>query len=213
MASRGATGMRLDLDRVPVSESDLTHAEILLSESQERMLLVTRRDRQDEVSRVFERWGVESAEIGEVTDDGLARLFAAGKEVVSMPIPALIEDAPVYRRPVKVPKDLSARQAAPEVPEPDDPAAALTGLLDTPELGCKSWIWRQYDHTVRTNTVTGPGGDAAVLVLKGTPSGLALTSDVNPAYCGLEPVERRPPGGGRGGAQSGLCRGRAGGVD
>ncbi len=187
MADRGAAGFRLDLDRVPLREPALTPYEIMLSESQERMLLVAKRGRQEEIVRIFERWGLEIAEIGEVTGDGVAHIVAGGREVAAMPIAPLTKNAPMYRRPVKVPADLTARQAAPEVPEPDDPADALKRLLDTPELGCKSWIWRQYDHTVRTNTVTGPGGDAAVLLLKGTPAGLALTSDVNPVYCGLDP--------------------------
>ncbi len=188
MADRGGTGFRIDLDRVPRRERGLIPYEVMLSESQERMLLVAHRGRQDEVARVFERWGLEVAEIGEVTGDGLARVVAGGREVVEMPISPLARNAPMYRRPVQVPADLEARQAPPEVPVPDDPAAALERLLGTPELGSKSWIWRQYDHTVRTNTLVGPGGDAAVLVLKGTPSGLALTSDVNPVYCGLDPA-------------------------
>ncbi len=187
MAERGATGFRLDLDRVPLREPGLTPYEIMLSESQERMLLVAKRGRQEEVARIFERWGLEVAEIGEVTGDGLAQIVLGKREVANLPVVQLTSNAPMYRRPVEVPKDLGARQAAPEVPEPDDPAAALSRLLDTPELGCKSWIWHQYDHTVRTNTVAGPGGDAAVLVLKGTPSGLALASDVNPVYCSLDP--------------------------
>ncbi len=187
MADRGAAGFRLDLDRVPLRETGLTPYEIMLSESQERMLLVAKRGRQEEIVKIFQRWGLEVSEVGEVTDDGLARIVSGGREVATMPIAPPTKNAPMYRRPVKPPGDLAARQAVPEVPEADDPADALKRLLDTPELGCKSWIWRQYDHTVRTNTVTGPGGDAAVLLLKGTPSGLALTSDVNPVYCSLDP--------------------------
>ncbi len=187
MADRGTAGFRLDLDRVPLREPGLTPYEIMLSESQERMLLVAKRGRQEEVAKIFERWGLEVAEIGEVTGDGLAHIVSSGQEVATLPIAPLTKNAPIYRRPVKVPAGLAARQFAPEVPDPDDPADALKRLLDTPELGCKSWIWHQYDHTVRTNTLAGPGGDAAVLLLKGTPSGLALTSDVNPVYCSLDP--------------------------
>ncbi len=187
MADRGAAGFRLDLDHVPLREPGLTPYEIMLSESQERMLLVAKRGRQEEIVKIFQRWGLEVAEVGEVTGDGVAHIISGKREVATMPIAPLTKNAPMYRRPVKPPGDLAARQAAPEVPEPDDPADALVRLLDTPELGCKSWIWRQYDHTVRTNTVTGPGGDAAVLLLKGTPAGLALTSDVNPVYCSLDP--------------------------
>jgi len=188
MASRGGSGVRLDLDRVPLRADGLAAYEIALSETQERMLLAVRRDRQPELLRVFERWGVEVAEVGEATDGDEASVIFGGEEVARLPILPLIEDAPMYRRPVEAPKDLAARQAPPEVPEPGDLAVALEGMLATPELGSKSWIWRQYDHTVRTNTVVGPGGDAAVLLLKGTPSGLAMTSDVNPVYCGLDPA-------------------------
>ena len=187
MADRGGVGFRLDLDHVPLREPGLTPYEIMLSESQERMLLVAKRGREGEIVNIFERWGLEVAEIGEVSDDGIARISAGGEDVATMPIAPLGKNAPMYRRPVKVPKDLAKKQAAPEVPEPDDPASCLKRMLDTPELGSKSWIWRQYDHTVRTNTVAGPGGDAAVLLLKGTPGGLALTSDVNPVYCSLDP--------------------------
>ncbi len=188
MADRGGVGFRLNLDRVPLREPNLSPYEIMLSESQERMLLVAHRGRQEEVVKIFERWGLEVAEIGEITSDGRAQILAGGEEVASMPISPLAANAPMYRRPVAVPSDLAARQEPPEVPEPSDPGTVLERLLDTPELGCKSWIWRQYDHTVRTNTVIGPGGDAAVLVLKGSTGGLGLTSDVNPVYCSLDPA-------------------------
>ncbi len=186
MAPRG-TGLRLDLDRVPLSEADLAPAEILGSDSRERMVMVIERRRRREVARVFDRWGLTAVELGEVTGDGLARLAVDGREVASLPIADLIKKSPLVRRPVAVPKDLAERQRLPEVPVPDDPGEALKRLLDTPELGSKAWIWRRFDHTVRTNTVAGPGGDAAVLLLKGTPSGLALTCDVNPVYCALDP--------------------------
>jgi phosphoribosylformylglycinamidine synthase subunit PurL len=105
----------------------------------------------------------------------------------SLPIAPLTDDAPLYERPCAEPRDLAERRAAPDVPPAEDPTAALEQLLATPDLASKEWIWRQYDHTVRTSTVQGPGGDAAVLLLKGTPSGLALTADVNPVYCALDP--------------------------
>nr|XP_061797921.1 phosphoribosylformylglycinamidine synthase subunit PurL-like [Nerophis lumbriciformis] len=194
MAGRGGTGVRMDLDRVPLREQGLGSYEIMLSESQERMLLVAEQGRQHEVAQVFERWGLEVSEIGEVTGDGRARIFHRGSEVADMPIEPISEAGPEYRRPVREPADLAARQARPEVPQASDPGGSLKALLGTPELGSKEWIWRQYDHTVRTNTVIGPGGDAAVLLLKGTPAGLALTSDVNPVYCSLDPR--------RGGAQA-----------
>jgi len=187
MAGRGGTGIHLDLDRVPLREPGLTPYEMMLSESQERMVIVARRGQEEKVARVFRRWGLEVSHIGEVTGDGRARLSWHGSTVADMPIAPLTDQAPVYRRPAAPPADLAARQADPEVPQPKDPGAALTALLTTPELASKEWIWRQYDHSVRTNTVVGPGGDAAVLLLKGPPAGLALTCDVNPVYCWLDP--------------------------
>ncbi len=194
MAGRGGTGIRLDLDRVPLREPGLTPYEMMLSESQERMVVVAQRGREEALVRIFERWGLEVAKIGEVTGDGRAVLSWRGETVADMPVRPLTEEAPVYRRPAAEPADLAARQRPPEVPPPGDLRAALERLLATPELASKEWIWRQYDTSVRTNTVAGPGGDAAVLLLKGTPAGLALTSDVNPVYCALDPR--------RGGAQA-----------
>ncbi len=187
MAARGGLGFRLDLDRVPLREPGLSAYEMMLSESQERMVIVAQRGREEEVARVFRRWGLEVATIGELAREPQAEVRLRGKLVATMPIAPLTDDAPVYQRPVAEPADLARRWQAPAVPEPEDPTAALERLLATPELGSKEWIWRQYDHSVRTNTVAGPGGDAAVLLLKGTPNGLALTSDVNPVYCGLDP--------------------------
>jgi phosphoribosylformylglycinamidine synthase subunit PurL len=194
MAGRGGTGLRLDLDRVPLREPGLTPYEMMLSESQERMVLVAKRGREEELVKVFRRWGLEVAPIGEVTDTGRAVLVWKGDVVADIPIRPLTEEAPVYRRPVAEPADLAERWRAPEVPQPADPRQDLERLLATPDFASKAWIWTQYDHTVRTNTVQGPGGDAAVLLLKGTPSGIAMTSDVNPVYCYLDPR--------RGGAQA-----------
>ncbi|HEX7184103.1 MAG TPA: phosphoribosylformylglycinamidine synthase subunit PurL [Thermoanaerobaculia bacterium] len=194
MAGRGGTGLRLDLDRVPLREPGLTPYEMMLSESQERMVLVAKKGREEELARVFRRWGLEVASIGEVTDTGRAVLEWQGSAVADIPIQPLTEEAPVYRRPVAEPADLAERWRAPEVPAPDGLRGTLERLLATPEFASKAWIWSQYDHTVRTNTVQGPGGDAAVLLLKGTPSGIAMTCDVNPVYCYWDPR--------RGGAQA-----------
>ena len=187
MAGRGGTGIRLKLDNVPLRQPGLTPYEMMLSESQERMVLVARKGREEELERVFRRWGLEVAEIGEVTETGRAVLEWHGDVVADMPVLPLTEEAPVYRRPAEPPADLEARQAAPSVPQPDDLRGSLERMLATPELASKEWIWTQYDWSVRTNTIQGPGGDAAVLLLKGTPSGLAMTSDVNPVYCWLDP--------------------------
>jgi phosphoribosylformylglycinamidine synthase II len=187
MAGRGGTGIRLDLDRVPLRQAGMTPWEMMLSESQERMVLVAERGREEEIEKIFRRWGLEVAKLGEVTDTGRAVLSFHGEIVADMPVAPLTDQAPVYHRPVAEPADLAARQRNPEVPEPKDLRDTLERLLATPELASKEWIWHQYDYTVRTNTVAGPGGDAAVLRLKGTPAGLALTADVNPVYCYLDP--------------------------
>ncbi|HEV7503387.1 MAG TPA: phosphoribosylformylglycinamidine synthase subunit PurL [Thermoanaerobaculia bacterium] len=194
MAGRGGTGLRLDLDRVPLRQPGLTPYEMMLSESQERMVLVAKKGREEEVEKVFRRWGLEVADIGEITETGRALLTWHGETAADIPIQPLTEEAPVYHRPVAEPADLAERWRAPEVPQPSDPRQALEQLLATPEFASKRWIWQQYDHTVRTNTVQGPGGDAAVVLLKGTPSGLAMTCDVNPVYCYFDPR--------RGGAQA-----------
>jgi phosphoribosylformylglycinamidine synthase II len=194
MAGRGGTGLRLDLDRVPLREPGLTPYEMMLSESQERMVIVARKGRQEEIARIFDRWGLEVAGIGEITATGRAVLTWHGETAADLPIQPLTEGAPVYRRPAAEPADLAARRRPPEVPQPDDLRETLERLLATPEFASKEWIWQQYDSTVRTNTVQGPGGDAAVLLLKGTPAGLAMTCDVNPVYCHLDPR--------RGGAQA-----------
>jgi phosphoribosylformylglycinamidine synthase II len=194
MAGRGGTGLQLDLDHVPLRQPGLTPYEMMLSESQERMVLVAKKGREEELVKVFQRWGLEVAKIGEVTSTGRAVLTWRGETAADIPILPLTEEAPVYNRPVAEPADLAERWRAPEVPQPEDLRGTLENLLATSEFASKRWIWQQYDHTVRTNTIQGPGGDAAVLLLKGTPSGLAMTCDVNPVYCYFDPR--------RGGAQA-----------
>lgn len=187
MAGRGGTGLRLELAKVPLREEGLAADEIVLSASEERMLLVVRRGRREELERIFKRWGVEVAAVGRMTVDGRGVIRLGGEVVADLPVEPLTRERPVSRPTAITPKGLAERQAPPEVPEVDDPADVLARLLETPELASKEWVWRQYDHTVRTNTVLGPGGDAAVLLLKGTPVGLGLACDVNPSYCWLDP--------------------------
>ncbi|MEM9291015.1 MAG: phosphoribosylformylglycinamidine synthase subunit PurL [Acidobacteriota bacterium] len=194
MASRGDLGFRLDLEKVPLREKGLSPYEIMLSESQERMLIVAHKGREEALFNIFERWDLEVSTIGELTDTGRAVLCYDGQVAADIAVEPLTDAAPMYRRPVAEPADLAAQQSAPEVPVANDPGQALLDLLATAELGSKEWIWRQYDHTVRANTVQGPGGDAAVLTLKGTPAALAVTGDVHPVYCALDPR--------RGGAQA-----------
>ena len=196
MASRAGTGIEMDLDLVPQRESGMTPYELLLSESQERMLLVAKQGGEAVVREIFERWDLDVAVVGRVTGDGRMRIRWHGKTVVEIPVDPVAENAPVLDRPAREPADLRARQALDlaGVPVESDPAGALEALLDSPNLGSKAWIYRQYDQLVQGNTVLGPGGDAALVRVKredGTPTqkALALSVDCNPRWCWLDPYE------------------------
>ncbi|HEY8712938.1 MAG TPA: phosphoribosylformylglycinamidine synthase subunit PurL, partial [Thermoanaerobaculia bacterium] len=192
MAGRAGTGIRMDLDRVPVRESGMTPYEILLSESQERMLIVAKRGRESEVVRTFEKWDLSAAVIGEVTDDGFVRIFWHGHEAAAIPVDPISTEAPVYNRPMERPAYLdriTPRLARPRVDDADI-TDTLLRLIASPNLCSKHWIWDQYDTTVRTNTIARPEQrDAAIVRVKGTGRALAMTSDVNPVYCYLDPYE------------------------
>jgi phosphoribosylformylglycinamidine synthase II len=187
MCSRGGVGMRLDLSKVPMRETGMTPYELMLSESQERMVVVARKGRSEEVASVFRKWGVEAVVMGEVIREPRMQLWWGGRLVTDLEIAPLVHDAPVHQRPYALPPASPDRPVS--VPldgtPPDD--AALLRLLGSPNPSGKRWIWTQYDHTVRTNTVAGPGGDAAVLRVPGTSKGLALATDVNPRYCAADP--------------------------
>ena len=191
MAGRAENGVCVDLEKVPLREAALSPYEIMLSESQERMVFVAERGKEHLVEQVFERWGLEVVPIGHVTESGRAVLRFEGTVVADMPVRPLVDEAPSYERPVAVPDDLEARRESPEVPLPESLGLSLgdvlVQLMGSVELGSKAWITEQYDSTVRSNTLIGPGADAAVLRVKGTDSALALTSDVNPVYCYLDP--------------------------
>jgi len=194
MASRAGTGIEMDLDLVPQRAANLTPYELLLSESQERMLLVARAGREDAVCEVFRRWGLEAVVIGRVTGDGRMRVRFRGHTVVDIPVDPVAASSPELDRPAREPADLRERQKldlAGVAPE-EDPGAALEALLDDPNLGSKAWIWRQYDQLVQGNTILRPGGDAALVRVKrddGTPTAkaLALAVDCNPRLCWLDP--------------------------
>ncbi len=187
MAGRAGNGLRLDLDRVPVREERMTPYEIMLSESQERMLLVAKKGREAEVRRIFDKWDLECAVVGEVTDTGRLVVTMGGKTYVDMPVAPISNEAPLYRRPSKAPPPRKAVDPA-TVPEPNDLGGTLRRLLASPNLSDKSWIWRQYDHMVRTNTLLRPGdGDAAVLRIKGTGKAIACSTDCNGRYGALDP--------------------------
>jgi phosphoribosylformylglycinamidine synthase subunit PurL len=188
MAGRAGTGVRLDLDRVPVRESGMTPYEIMLSESQERMLIVAKRGREDDVVRVFEKWDLNAAIVGEVTDDGHVQLFFHGELVASIPVEPISTEAPVYQRPLS-PRALPPPLSRDRVDD-GDLTEDLLLLLASPNLCSKHWIYEQYDTTVRTNTLAKPERrDAAIVRVKGTGRALAMTSDVNPLYCFLDPYE------------------------
>ena len=189
MAGRGGCGVELDLSRVPLREKGMTPYEILLSESQERMLLVAKRGSEEAIKKIFDKWDLDAVVIGRVTDDQLFRALWDGDEVARIPIRALTKDAPAYQRPAARPADHDQLQQLDlaTVREPKDLAATFKQLLASPNIASKEWIFRQYDHFVRTNTVVAPGADAAVIRVKGTQKGLALTVDGNGRYCYLDP--------------------------
>jgi phosphoribosylformylglycinamidine synthase len=196
MASSGGTGIELDLDRVPQREVGMTPYELLLSESQERMLLVARSGEEDRVFEIFERWDLDAVVVGRVVAGGRMRVTWQGQTVVDIPVDPVAANSPELERPVCQPADLRERQkldVAAVMPE-SDLGGALEALLDTPNLGSKEWVWRQYDQLVQGGTLIGPGGDAALVRVTredGTPTekALALSVDCNPRWCWLDPYQ------------------------
>ena len=186
MAAKGGVGVELDLDRVPTREPAMTPYEIMLSESQERMLMVLRHGREDEAERVFEKWELDFAVIGRLTEGGHMVLRLGGTTIADLPIAPLAAAAPEYDRPwVRTPAPpVSAARAAPPV----DLGRALARLMASPDLAAKTWVWQQYDHMVMADTVRRPGGDAAVIRIHGSNRGLALTTDCTPRYCAADAV-------------------------
>ncbi len=189
MAGRGGCGVELNLSAVPLRERGMTPYEILLSESQERMLLVAKQGSEAEVIKIFEKWDLDAVVIGRVTADQQFRATWRGAEVARIPIRALTKDAPVYQRPAAPPEQQDQLQQLDldAVREPEDLGATFKRLLASPNIASKQWIYRQYDQFVRTNTIVAPGADAAVIRVKGTKKGLALTADGNSRYCYLDP--------------------------
>jgi phosphoribosylformylglycinamidine synthase II len=186
MPSHGGLGIEIDLDQVPLREANLTPYEILLSESQERMLIVAERGREAELQAVFEKWDLHAAVIGRITDDQRWRARWHGQVVADIPIGALADDAPLYDRPAAPPKIMAQSKAAGAEKHPE-PAKALRALLDNPNVASKKWVYRQYDSIVQSNTVLGPGSDAAVLRIKNSRRAMALKVDSNPRACALDP--------------------------
>ena len=189
-ADHGDGGIRIDVDRVPRRTEGLTPYEVMLSESQERMLAIVEKGHEDEIVEVFERWGLHSATIGEVSDTGMLQVRSEGQSVAELSIKALV-DAPTYELPVERPAYLDRVQVLDEatLPLPRDLSAAFIELLAAPNIASRAPVFRRYDHMVGTNTVVQPGGDAAVLRIKGTGRGVALSTDGNGRLCYLEPRE------------------------
>jgi phosphoribosylformylglycinamidine synthase II len=189
MASRAGTGIELDINQVPRREPGMTAYEVLLSESQERMLLVAKQGREQDVLTICEKWDLDAAVIGRVTEDGMLRVKDRRAVVAEVPAKALADEGPRYERPNAPPGYQELLQSLNLDPLPDvkDPTAALLALLASPTIASKRWVYRQYDHMVRTNTLVRPGSDAAVVRIKGTNKALAMTTDGNGRYCLLHP--------------------------
>ena len=188
MGAKGDVGITLDLDRVPCREAGMTAYEMLLSESQERMLMVLEPDKRHDAEAVFRKWGLDFAVIGETTATKRFIVRHGGKIQVDLPIKELGDKAPVYARP-HVPVSTPAVVRLTDVTPPIRTTEALLRMLASPDLACKRWVWEQYDHVILGNTVQRPGGDAAVVRIQDGPKGLALTADVTPRYCEADPFE------------------------
>ena len=191
MGSRGNVGIEIDVTRVPQRETGMKPYEILLSESQERMLFIVREGREQEVEQIFEKWGLHAVGIGEVTADGLLRVREAGCIVAEIPNKALAEDGPVYNRPMQRPSDLDVLQSLDlkTLPPAPDADKVLIELLMSPQIASKRWVYRQYDHMVRTNTIVPAGMGAGVVRIKGTNRALIFSVDGNGRYCSLDPYQ------------------------
>jgi phosphoribosylformylglycinamidine synthase subunit PurL len=188
MASKAGSGIEMNLDLVPQRETGMTAYEMMLSESQERMVLVVKKGREQEIVELFEKYGLDAVAIGHVTDDKQIRLVHKGEVVADVPADALAEDAPVYHKPSSEPAYYREFQSMEnEVPAVANVEETLINLLKQPTIASKEWVYDQYDYMVRTNTVVAPGSDAAVVRIRGTEKGLAMTTDCNSRYIYLDP--------------------------
>ena len=186
MASKGGAGIRLDMNKVPCREEGMTPYEMMLSESQERMLMVLKPGREAETEAIFRKWELDFAVIGEVTDTGRMELVWNGETVADIPLGPLADEAPCYERPYAIPK---APEPLTDIPESSDIAADLLKLMASPDLASRRWVWQQYDQQVGGDTVQRPGGDAAVVRVHGSKKALAITTDCTPRYCYADAYE------------------------
>lgn len=188
MASKAGSGIEMNLDLVPQRETGMTAYEMMLSESQERMLIVVKKGREQEIEDLFSKYGLEAVAVGKVTDDKMLRLIHRGEVVANVPADALAEEAPVYHKPSSVPAYFKEFQAMEnDIPSVNDYKETLLTLLQQPTIASKEWVYKQYDHMVRTNTVVSPGSDAAVVRIRGSRKALAMTTDCNSRYLYLDP--------------------------
>lgn len=188
MASKAGMGIEMYLDHVPQRETGMTAYEMMLSESQERMLIVVKKGREQEIVDLFHKYGLEAVSIGKVTNDKMLRLYHNGAIVAEVPADALAEEAPVYHKPSSEPAYFAEFQGMElEAPQVNDYKETLLSLLQQPTIASKEWVYDQYDYQVRTNTVVTPGSDAAVVRVRGTKKALAMTTDCNSRYIYLDP--------------------------
>lgn len=188
-SAKGGTGMKIDVLKVPRRQENMTPYEVMLSESQERMLAIVEKGKEDEVAAVFKKWGLSAVVIGEVVDDGIVHVWEGDQLVAEVPAKSLADDAPTYFLEMEEPEYLAEVRKfdLSRIPEPDDYNEALEKLLASPSLASKEWVYRQYDHMVQTNTAIMPGSDAAALRIRGTKKAIALVADCNGRYCYLDP--------------------------
>jgi len=186
-ASRGGSGIEIDLENVPKRETGMTPYEIMLSESQERMLLIAQKGREREVEEIFEKWDLHGVTIGRVTDDGVMRVKMGDEVAAEIPAKALTDDAPVYQREARQVENLMFEFS--HVPEPKDYEETFVKLLSSPTIASKNWVYRQYDHMVQDRTIVAPGSDAAVIRIQEANKFIAFTTDCNATYCCLDPFE------------------------
>ncbi|PLR99201.1 phosphoribosylformylglycinamidine synthase subunit PurL [Bacillus sp. T33-2] len=188
MASKAGSGIEMNLNLVPQRETGMTAYEMMLSESQERMLIVVKKGREQEIADLFSKYGLEAVAIGKVTDDKMLRLTHDGETVAEVPADALAEEAPVYKKPSREPQYFRDFQAMEnEIPAIENYEETLVKLLKQPTIASKEWVYDQYDYMVRTNTVVSPGSDAAVVRIRGMEKALAMTTDCNSRYIYLDP--------------------------
>ncbi len=189
MANRAGTGIEMDIQKIPRREENMDSYELMLSESQERMLVVVKKGKEKEVKKIFKKWDLEAVVVGTVTDDAYMKIKENGNFPVNLPIKPLVEEAPMYNRPSKRPEfqDDIQRLSLSTIHEPENYNDVLLSLLGAPNIASKEWVYEQYDHMVRVNSVILPGSDAAVIRIKGSTKGVGISLDCNSRYCYLDP--------------------------